>query len=705
MKKAIRLISGVIAFVLLTVSLFVPVTVSAAAYTAPENARFITDVNAGRILAGINPGTIVSDLEALFSGYNLSVKNPSNTAVTANSKIGTGYSVTVSLSGATVDNFTTIVYGDVNGDGVIDATDSVVLSQAIMGNTTLDRINFLAADITLDKKNNATDILNMSMHMLGINSISQTASSEIKELGKMVRIVTIGDSITEGTGTYNSYRTQLAMNLYDAGANVKFVGPRTNYDPRISTRYRNHAGWAGYFVGPTSTSSGRQDGIYQQLPGIFPYDEEGKPQDIADIGLMMIGHNNYFRNVALVGEDGRHIFEDEYKNLVREIFTRQPNITLYCATMINQDNGHSPDYNYQDGGIQNKHYGFKYEEAQNANLHNWVDDLVEEGYDVRYFDLCGATNLCKGNGDFNSNDGTHPNEVGQAKMADAWFGRIIDDVLARNNAESSGETEIKVESVTMDKTELTLYEGYQGFLSATISPENADFTGLVWASSNNAVASVDSVGNITANSIGVATISATSLSGNMSAICKVTVVKDPTLSEMPTNLFQTNFNVADRELFAEGSNVEYFKGDVYLDGYGCYLKTPKYDLGNRWTATLTQLCTINFSTVWGESYYTDFTIGKLKVRIADCNKIYKIYYDGKQIAPTKSEYDTTTCRFTIRYDRGKVKVIKESLTMGTKRVMLEADVPNENYYAAYELWNYEIWRACLMTGFSLNTFR
>ena len=62
----------------------------------------------------------------------------------------------------------------------------------------------------------------------------------------MVRIITIGDSITEGSGTYNSYRTQLAMNLYNAGAKFEFVGPRTNYDPRISTSYRKHAGWGGY---------------------------------------------------------------------------------------------------------------------------------------------------------------------------------------------------------------------------------------------------------------------------------------------------------------------------------------------------------------------------------------------------------------------------------------------------------------------------
>ena len=152
MKKAIRLISGVVAFVLLTVSLFVPITVSAADYTAPEEAKFITDVNAGRILAGINPGTTVSDLETMFSGYDLSVKNILNTTVTTDTKIGTGFGVTVSLSGATVDTFTTIVYGDVNGDGDITIMDATAIQLHIAQLEMLPEDKLACADTDGDGK-------------------------------------------------------------------------------------------------------------------------------------------------------------------------------------------------------------------------------------------------------------------------------------------------------------------------------------------------------------------------------------------------------------------------------------------------------------------------------------------------------------------------------------------------------------------------
>ncbi|GEM_PF-3449047 len=705
MKKIVKMISCIMAFAIISVSIFVPVTASAADYTVPDGANFIADITSGRVMVGIAPGTTVAELSNTFSGYTLTVKHADGSQLGADDNIGTGCTVNVSSSGVIVDTFTTLVYGDINGDGVINTTDSVILTQAVLSNSDLDRINFMAADISLDSRNDASDLLNMSMHMLSINSINQIASTDVKQLGKRVRIVTIGDSITEGTGTFNSYRTKLAMNLYSAGANVEFVGPNTSYDPRVTTRYSKHAGWGGYFVGPTSTTSGKQDGIYQQLSNIFPYDESGNAQDIADIGLMMIGHNNYFRNVALVDSQGNQIFETEYKNLVREIFKRQPNFTLYCATMINQDNGHSPDYNYQDGGIMNKNYGFTYEQGENANLETWVADLVQEGYNVKYFDLCSETNLSKETGDFDSDDGTHPNEHGQAKMADAWFNRIIDDVLERNDAETTTEKEVKVESVTLDKSNLNIYQGYEAQLTATVNPTTADFTSVLWTSSNKSIATVDNFGNIKAISPGVAVISATSFSGNITASCTVTVVKDTLAAQMPTNLFYSTFAVNEAYKFTETSSTNLFKGDIYLNGTDCWLETAQaYDLGNNWSASLTSLNTINFANNWNK-YYINLNVGKLTARIKEANKFYELVYDGKIVASATRIYDADNCTFTLRYNKGKAMIIKENLISGSKTVVVEADIPNENYYGTYSIYNYELWRGCLMTRMSLNTYK
>lgn len=705
MKKLLKALSILVALAIMTVCVIIPTTASAASYSAPDGAIFIADTVLGRAMINIAPGTTVGDLSSTFSGYTLSVADPDGAVIGTDLKLATGCMATVKSGSETVDSFVIIIYGDINKDGIIDASDSLALAHSILGYTTLDRAQTLAADISLNRKSDASDALRLSMHMLGIATIDQSAAGVEKNAGKKVRIVTIGDSITEGTGTFNSYRTQLACDLYAAGANVEFVGPRSSPDPRVSSKYNKHAGWAGYFVGPTSTASGRSDGIYQQLPSIFPYDSDGNVQDIADIGLMMIGHNNYFRNIALVDSDGNQIFETEYKNLVRAIFERQPNLTLYCATMINQANGHSPDYNYQDGGVQNKHYGFTYDQAQNANLEQWVADLVAEGYDVRFFDLCTATNLSGDKGDFDADDGTHPNEQGQAKMGDAWFNRIIDDVLEINNSAPAESNEIKVESMSLSETQLNLYTNFSATLSYSISPVDADFTSVIWTSSNKSVATVDSFGTVKGISKGVAKITATSLSGKMSATCTVTVTEDPTITQMPTNVFSSTFSTADKALFTKSSNTNFFKGDIYMDGNACYLESAeKYLLGNSWEAALIAQSTINFTENW-EQYFISMSVGDLELRIIDCNKKYELKYNGSVIATATSNYDIDKCRFTLRYNKGHVQVIKENLTLNIKTIILEAEVENRSYYAPFKLYNYELWRACLMTGCSMNTIK
>ncbi len=710
MKKINKMLSCVIAIAIIAISVFVPVTVSAAEYVIPDGAKFITDTEIGRIMVGIEPGTTLNQFKTTFDGYTVTAKTADSVALTDSDIIGTGCMVSVAADGAVVDSFTVVIYGDIDGNGLIEVADSVVLMQSILGNSALTRVGFIAGDISDNNKNDASDMLNLSLHMLNIKNIDQSIASEESLLGKQVRIVTIGDSITEGMGTYNSYRTQLAKELYAAGANIKFVGPRQSPDPRVTSDYYNHAGWSGWFVGPTT--SGGSGGIYNELPGIFPYDEEGNPTDVADIGLMMIGHNNYFRNVALVdSETGRHIMEDEYKNLVREIFVRQPNITLYCATMVNQENGHSPDYNYQDGGIMGKNYGYTYDEAQNANLHIWVQDLVDEGYDVKYFDLCGATNLSIANGDFNSNDGTHPNEQGQAKMGHAWFTRIVDDVLARNEAETSGELEVMVNSIALNKTTLNLYEGFNDALSVSYTPENANFRTVVWTSSNNNIATVDTVGNVRANKAGTCTITATSLSGNVSAYCTVNVEPDPDATAMPTNLLNlSNFDDADKALFTAESETTYFNAsakEIYLQGYDSgdmWLESAEtFDLGDNWSFSQNLRYTINFAVSYGDKYYINMNVGKITARIIDSAKKFELLYDGQVIDTNTANYDTTECKYTLRYNKGKVMLIKESLVTGAKQIMVSGEVPNENYYSTASVKYYELWRGIVFKQMSVNT--
>lgn len=85
------------------------------------------------------------------------------------------------------------------------------------------------------------------------------------------------------------------------------------------------------------------------------------------------------------------------------------------------------------------------------------------------------------------------------------------------------ETSVDVESVYLNTNNIVLYGvGSMSYLTASVYPSNAENKTITWYSSNTSVASVDSFGNIKANGIGTATITATSYNG-ITATCNVTV--------------------------------------------------------------------------------------------------------------------------------------------------------------------------------------
>ena len=86
------------------------------------------------------------------------------------------------------------------------------------------------------------------------------------------------------------------------------------------------------------------------------------------------------------------------------------------------------------------------------------------------------------------------------------------------------------QSITLDKTEVSLEVTETAALVATVLPETSSNKSVEWKSSNEAVATVNNKGEVTAIAVGEATITATTVDGsNLSVSCTVTVV--PTLAE------------------------------------------------------------------------------------------------------------------------------------------------------------------------------
>ena len=86
-------------------------------------------------------------------------------------------------------------------------------------------------------------------------------------------------------------------------------------------------------------------------------------------------------------------------------------------------------------------------------------------------------------------------------------------------------TNIKVESIKLDKSTLKLEVGDETNLVVSFNPTNASNKSVEWSSSNDDVATISKTGIIKAISEGITTITVTSEDGNKTATCKLTVVK------------------------------------------------------------------------------------------------------------------------------------------------------------------------------------
>lgn len=94
---------------------------------------------------------------------------------------------------------------------------------------------------------------------------------------------------------------------------------------------------------------------------------------------------------------------------------------------------------------------------------------------------------------------------------------------------------IPVTDVSLSRSAASLNVGGTLQLIATVLPSNATNKGVNWISSNTAVATVDSNGNVTAVTPGTAAITVTTQDGSKTAVCTVTVSQTLTLTGWPTN--------------------------------------------------------------------------------------------------------------------------------------------------------------------------
>ena len=102
---------------------------------------------------------------------NITIKDASGKIVNGNSKVGTGYTITF----ASKETLTVVLYGDLNGDGLINSGDILKMRQQLLGQIQLQGAYLEAAHVkTLTGNINSGDLLKLRQQLLGQTKIDQS---------------------------------------------------------------------------------------------------------------------------------------------------------------------------------------------------------------------------------------------------------------------------------------------------------------------------------------------------------------------------------------------------------------------------------------------------------------------------------------------------------------------------------------------------
>lgn len=202
-----------------------------------------------------------------------------------------------------------------------------------------------------------------------------------------IRIMPLGDSITQADRNHNSYRRPLWLKLRAAGYDVNFVGstksnylgnaPKSDFDQD----HEGHWGWE----------------VDEVLAQVDRWSATAKP----DVVLIHLGTNNILRGQSFESTIA------ELRKLVETMRQQNPRLKILIAQLIPSSGSEAltQQFNQQIAML-----------ARSINSQTSPVILVDQfsGFNVQQ----------------NTYDGLHPNESGEQKMANRWF-QALEKVLPK----------------------------------------------------------------------------------------------------------------------------------------------------------------------------------------------------------------------------------------------------------------------------------
>jgi lysophospholipase L1-like esterase len=213
--------------------------------------------------------------------------------------------------------------------------------------------------------------------------------SSVRAQAAPIRIMPLGDSITDGYNVPGGYRIGLEDDLVADDASFDFVGSLAN-GPSVLVD-QNHEGHSGFRVDQITASIG------SWLTSAQP-----------DVVLLMIGTNDVIQNYQLATATNR------LGTLLDQIHTARPQAHILVAS-IPPLPGSTDDQQVR---------------AYNAAIPGLVQSRSGQGWSITYVEMHNALTTA------DLADGVHPSASGYSKIADVWHVALI-PILGSNQTPSA----------------------------------------------------------------------------------------------------------------------------------------------------------------------------------------------------------------------------------------------------------------------------
>lgn len=127
----------------------------------------------GTYITGVEPQTTVADFVAGFKYQNCTLKVLKADGTENTGVVATGNKLGVYVDGTLKEAKEIVIYGDVSGDGKINALDAIKVNRYTIGTTTLTGCYLAAGDVSKDGKTNALDAIIINRYTIGLSEIKQ----------------------------------------------------------------------------------------------------------------------------------------------------------------------------------------------------------------------------------------------------------------------------------------------------------------------------------------------------------------------------------------------------------------------------------------------------------------------------------------------------------------------------------------------------